>query len=363
MDNNTSINPHLLTHKIITEPFKNTGVNQKTMNISRSASNITDQLAVTDCAFLMINEVKSRIDYLTVQFKPKNEVEFKYVSNVLIDWLNKIGIKSISTEPNLKYFDHGCILKANDQTNSPCGAIKWNENYDVIQVELSGKGCSYVNTNNAYFSVIKELTQTTEVFIKRLDIAVDTFEKKHDLRFIQQSFSKGLYTSKTGGTPLRENYSSPTGRSICIGSRHSHKQLLGYEKGKQLKFPKDSKEYLYWFRHEVRLKGSKGQCIPIDALFNPDDYFVGAYPKVNRRILKSATPRVIKREVIKIVDKNLKDGLAYAKHQVGKTIHCAVERGMEDKVIVQTIMRPSKKDNLCYPSFVSKEDKENYMFE
>jgi DNA relaxase NicK len=363
MDNNTSINPHLLTHKIITEPFKNTGLNENTMNNSRSTPNITDQLAVTDCAFLMINEVKSRIDCLHIQFKPKNEIEFKYVSKVLIDWLNEVGIKSINTEPNLKYFDHGCLLKANDQTNSACGAIKWNQDYDVIRVELSGKGCSYINTNDTYFSVMKELEQTTETFIKRIDIAVDTYEKKHGLRFVQQSFSKGLYAPKTGASPLRENHSSPTGQSIYIGSRHSYKQIIGYEKGKQLKFPKDSKEYSNWFRHEVRLKGRKGHCIPIDALFNPDSYFVGAYPKANQRILKSATPRVIKREVIKLVDKSLRKGLAYANHQVGKTIHCAVKRGLEDKVIIQTIMRPGKKDNLCYPSFVSKADKENYMFE
>jgi len=363
MGNNTSINPHLLTHKIITEPFKNTEINENTMNNSRSAPNITDQLAVTDCTFLTVNEVKSRIDCLHIQFKPKNEIEFKYVSKVLIDWLNEVGIKSINSEPNLKYFEHGCLLKANDQTNAACGAIKWNENYDVIQVELPGKGCSYINTSDAYFSVIKELEQTTEVFIKRLDIAVDTYEQKHGLRFIQQSYSKGYYSAKTGKIPLRENYSSPTGKSICIGSRHSHKKFIGYEKGKQLKFPEGSIEFLYWFRHEVRFKGSKSHCIPIDALFNPDDFFVGAYPKANRRILKSATPRVIKREVIKLVDKCLKKGLSYANHQVGKTIFCAVERGMEDKVIVQTIMRPGKKDNLCYPSFVSKADKENYMFE
>ena len=358
-----SNNSHISVPKIITKSINDTNSRGNTMSSNRSEPNITDQLAVTDCNFLTQNNVKSRIDYLTVQFKTNSDVEFKYVNSEIIQWLKSVGIKKVSTEPNLKYFDQGSLLKSNDELNSYCGAIKWNDTNDLIQVELSGSGCAYINTNDLYFFIIRSLSKLVSVAIKRIDIAVDTLNLKYGLRFIQQAYSKGLYSSQTGATPLREDASSVTGKSILIGSRHSHKQILGYEKGKQSKYPKDSIEYTNLFRHEVRLKGRKSQPIPIDALFEPDSFFVGAYPKANRRILKNVSPRIIKREIIQLVDKTLRSKLAYAKHQVGKTIFGAVNRGLDSEIIVQTIMRKGKKDNICYPSFVSKQDLENYVFE
>jgi DNA relaxase NicK len=358
-----SNNSHISVPKIITKSINDTNSQGNTMSSNRSASNTTDQLTVTDCNFLTQNKVKSRIDYLTVQFKPNSDVEFKYVNSEIIRWLASVGIKSVNTEPNLKYFDQGSILKSNDELNSHCGAIKWNDTNDLIQVELSGNGCAYINANDHYFFIIKSLSKIVTVILRRIDIAVDTLDLKHGLRFMQQAYSKGLYSSQTGANPIREDTSSVTGKSILIGSRHSHKQILGYEKGKESKYPKDTIEYSNLFRHEVRLKGRKSQPIPIDALFEPDSFFVGAYPNANRRILKNVSPRIIKREVIQLVDKTLRSKLAYAKHQVGKTIFGAINRGLDSEIIVQTIMRKGKKDNICYPSFVSKQDLENYVFE
>lgn len=348
--------------KFTTRAFNMTQFNSNTLASHRSEENNTDQFTITDCDHLTHNNVKSRIDYLTIQLKPTTDLEFQLSSEVLISWLNKIGIGVTSSEPELKYFDQGCLLRSIDLAHTYCGAIKWNDTHDLIQLELSGQGCHYANTHNTYFFIFNEFAKSMQVKVKRLDIAVDTFEKKHGLRYVQQAYSRGLYSPATGSTPKRKDHSSDTGKSIIIGSRHSHKHVICYEKGKQLKFPVSSMEYERWFRHELRLIARASQPIPFDALFNPDEYFLGAFPKAHRRLIKNVEPRCIKREVIKATDKVLTDKLAYAKHQVGKTIYGAVERGLDSEIIVKTIMRKGKKDNICYPSFITEEDLNSYIF-
>ncbi|NQZ27435.1 MAG: replication initiation factor domain-containing protein [Colwellia sp.] len=350
------------TPKIINKAFDMTTFSTNRNKTHRSEENVTDQTRITDCVHLTHHQIKSRIDYLTIQLKPTTDLEFQLSSEVLVNWLNKIGLKAVLTEPNLKYFDQGCLLQTIDATQKFCGAIKWNDTHDLIQLELTGVGCTYANTHIDYFFIFEAFAKSMEVQIKRIDIAVDTFEKKHGLRFMQQAYSRGLYSANTGVKPQRGDISSDSGKSMVIGSRHSSKQIIGYEKGKQLRYPEDSFEYKYWFRFEVRLRARKSQPIPFDALFNPDEFFVGAYPKANRRLIRHVTPRVIKREVIKATDKMLSDKLAYAKHQVGKTIFGAVDRGLTSEVIVQKIIRKGKKDNLCYPSFITENDKSSYIF-
>ena len=358
-----SNNSNILNSKIITKSKRETTLDTIPRLYKGSIQNDTDQTSITDCHHLMQNNIKSRIDYLTIQLMPINKEDFLSSKKLILHWLSLIGIKHDLAKPNLKYFDQGCLLKSDDLLQTYCGAIKWNKTLDIIQLELSGNGCQYVNTHEPYLFIFKCFAKKMQTIIRRLDIALDTFDKKHNLRFVQQAYSRGLYNSKKGRAPTRKNTSSDTGKSIRIGSDHSFKQQLIYEKGKQLGFPAGSIEFSNWTSHELKLRGRKNQPIPIDALFFPDIFFVGAYPKVNTRLVKNAIPRIIKREVIRTVDKTLKEKLAYAKHQVGKTIFGAVQRGLDSEVIVQTIMREGKKDNICYPSFVSKQDLENYVFE
>jgi DNA relaxase NicK len=351
--------------KIITRALTMTTPCSSSMKDKRSMPNITDQRAMTDCTFLTENKVCSRIDYLTIQFAPRNMIEFENIAKQIMNWLLKIGISSNDGEPNLKYFDQGHFLKSLDQTNAHCGAIKWNNSCDKFQLELSGLGCQYVNTYSDYFFKLKEISETIGTSIKRLDIAVDTYKPRHSLRFIQQSYSKGLYNSKTGRKPKRENISSGSGKSIILGSRHSFKQFIGYEKGKAEGFNRHSFLYSNWFRHELRLRSRQGQPIPLKALFKPDDYFVGAYPKAHRRLIKNATPRVIKREVMTAIDNTLMFKLAYAKRQVGKTLYWAVERGVGPVRLVNMLKREGsgKNNNLAYPSYITKQDLKNNHFD
>ncbi|MGJ8693948.1 MAG: replication initiation factor domain-containing protein [Thalassotalea sp.] len=351
-----------LNSKIITKSFEDTTAPKDISESKRSAPNVTDQFTITDCHYLESHKIKSRVDFLTIQFKPKTENEFNLTLNNIHQYLLSLGLQATSSKPNLKYFDEGMLLQAIDETKSYCGSLKWRHCFSVLQLEITGKGCSYINTQEQYFFPLLELSQTINAEIRRIDLAVDSFTLKHGLRYMQQAYSRGLYSPASGVKPNKETIATSSGKSIIIGSRHSTKQILGYEKGKHGGFPKNSDEYKKWFRFEVRLRSRTGQTIPLEVLLNPDEYFVGAYPKANARILKDVLPRSIKREVLKTVDKSLNDKLDYARHQIGKTIYGAVNRGMTDEVIVSKIIRKGKKDNIAYPSFITQEDLNNYPF-
>ena len=140
---------------IIKKVFNMTAFSTKSNKTNRSGENVTDQTMITDCAHLTHHQMKSRIDYLTIQLKPTTDLEFQLSSEVLVSWLNKIGIQAVSAEPNLKYFDQGCLLQTIDETQKFCGAIKWNDTHDLIQLELTGIGCTYANTHHDYFLYLK----------------------------------------------------------------------------------------------------------------------------------------------------------------------------------------------------------------
>ncbi|AWB68463.1 hypothetical protein C2869_19550 [Saccharobesus litoralis] len=352
-----------LNSKIITKPLAVTSNDQIPSNNRRSEVNGTDQLSITDCHHLSSNNIKSRVDYLTIQYKPSNKQEFELLLHNVTQFLSYIGIKSIQSKPDVRYFDDGMLLQANDETKKYCGSFKWRNCYSVLQLELSGNGCSYVNTSEYYFLPLVSISKTIRTEIRRIDIAVDSFSKTHGLRFAQQAYSRGDFSPSSGIKPKKRVYSTPSGKSVVIGSRHSNKQIICYEKGRQLGFSKETDEYKLWVRFEVKLRSRQGATIPLDAILQPDEFFVGAYPKANRKLITGVQPRSIKREVLKTVDKNLTQKLQYARHQVGKTIYRASTRGLSDEIIVSKIIRRTSKDKLAYPSFISEEDKKNYPFD
>ncbi|PAJ71938.1 hypothetical protein CJF42_24000 [Pseudoalteromonas sp. NBT06-2] len=312
-----------------------------------------DQTAATDCHYLDQHKVKSRIDYLTIQFTQLTKAGFEKVKLLLSTWLSKNEILITATKPNLKHFSHGQMLKTKELFKSYCGAFKWHRDKQILQLELTGTGCELINISSNYFSTLKELAKSYKYIIRRVDIAVDDQTSKYGIRFAQQAYSRGLYDSLNGKRPIKEATRSNTGRTESIGSRNSYKQLKVYEKGKQLGLPTTDSSYQNWTRHEVTYWGRSNHYIEIDILFNPDPYFVAAYPKAHKRILKGVEPRSIKREIIKRFDNCLAKKLAYAKRQVGPTIHFALQKMSPDEVI-NKINRKSKNNQLNYPELVLK---------
>ena len=348
--------------KIIKESFQATGSDKKINKNNRSEANTTDQFKMTDCSFLEEHKVKTRIDYFTTQLIVDSKAAFNTVFQAIDACLNMVGIYVTQSKPYLKYFDYGFLLQTKDKPHSHCGSLKWRKCHGKLQLELTGRGCACFNTNADYFFPLIAVCSEYPTKIKRVDIALDVMARKHGKRFMQQAHSKGLYNGNTGRKPKKSEINSETGKTITIGSKDSTSQIIGYEKGKQLKLPIDSPEYELWWRYEVRFFGREGYAIPDDILFKPDEYFVGAYPKANRRVLKTAEPRSIKREALQKIDADLRSKIKHARHQIGPTIVDLFKRGLNTQEIFDLVQRESTRSQIEFPSYITKEDLKNFPF-
>ncbi|MGJ8694198.1 MAG: replication initiation factor domain-containing protein [Thalassotalea sp.] len=348
-----------LNSKIITTPTKATQLKHNALLQGRSVANITDQSTVTDCSFLTNSNIKSRIDYFIANIEIIDKADFDILYELLNGWLIKIGIDRSKTKPLLKHFDDGKLLvTALSAYAEVCGALKWDHDKKILRLELSGLGCGFVNAHEGYFYGLLNAIGERHLIIKRLDIALDEFEDKYGIRFVDQSYSKGLYNpiiwkNSKNKKPKKKNLNEDNARTRIIGSFKSNKYMVIYEKGKQLGFDKNHPLF-NWIRHELRLKGTKDYTIPIEALFSPDKYFVGAYERVNQRLISNCPPRCIKKEYIVSTDKILSQKIGYARKQVGPTIALATQRLNNDEII-NAIERPSKKQTV-YPPFISADE-------
>ena len=331
-----------MSNKIIIEPFALTMSQKNNLENKELDFGFMLQTGKTDCPYLLEKKIKSRIDYLTVQFKCANTIEFTIAKSKIKDWLKGLRIKVTSSKPSLKYFDFGALLNSYDVDIQRCGSLKWKSNSRLLQLELTGYACELINMHSDYFFPLIEISKSIPVDIKRIDIALDDKSGKYNMRFAQKRFSSGAFNARTGAKPLKESIKSNSGRSMYIGSKRSNKQMVIYEKGKQLELPKNHKDFNNWTRHELRLKARSDAPIPLDILLKPDDYFVGSYPRVYQRMLKVAEPRNVTRETIARCGSFLSKKLSHLKRQYGSTITLA-KQSMTDAEIIKEIERVNKK--------------------
>lgn len=347
--------------KIITMSLEDTIKTQVPYSTLGSTPNNTDQTVVTDCSYLTDNNLKARIDYAIINFEVDNINEFNFVKSSILAWFQCNGIATSRSKPQLgqtKSFNHfsdGQLLVESSHHGRICGAIKWNTQKSIFRLELSGRACNRINTHDDYFFIIQDLAKHHKIVIRRLDIAVDDFTGKYGIRFVQQAASKGLYNGKTGDGPTYTTIKKGNERTIRIGSNKSFLSMCIYEKGKQMGLPVDHPDYLKRVRHELRMNGTKEHPIPVDALFFPDKYFVGAYPRVHRRIIKNTEPRCIKREVVEETDISLDKKLKYAKRQIGPSVFLAQQR-LTDSEIVNVMSRQRVNNQSTYPDFITASD-------
>jgi DNA relaxase NicK len=342
--------------KITTTPEKETLQDQVPLSTGRSLPNDTDQSLVTDCSHLTKNEVKTRIDYLIINIEGLVVKDFIDLKCLILNWLSRLSIIAIKDKPNLTHYPDGQLLFS---VNTSCGAIKWNAAKSIFRLELNGFGCACISADSDYFNIVDAIHSHFNVVIRRLDIAADDFSGKYGIRFVQQAYCKRLYHSKNGLKPKYSLKKNEGGRTITIGSMNSNKHLIVYEKGKENGYVK-SDELYYWVRHEARFTGTKDYVIPLEAIFNPDSFFVGAYKRAHKRIIKNCSPRCIKREYIALTDNNLNRKMASARRQYGPTIQLAVDR-LGEKIALKVLSRNGKKHQ-GYPNFISSDDLVNMPY-
>jgi DNA relaxase NicK len=158
-----------------------------------------------------------------------------------------------------------------------------------VRVQLTGTGCEWVQDWSQVESMAEKLK---EAEIRRLDIALTTFNREMTYAGVLLAHSEGEFKNRScGANPnLRciENSDPHVGNTAYIGSRTADKFLRCYEKGKEaLKHLPDAQRRLITdyeghhvddvFRVELELK-AKEQYLPWTTIGQRDSVFAGAYP-------------------------------------------------------------------------------------
>jgi len=155
-----------------------------------------------------------------------------------------------------------------------------------VRVNLTGEGCAWVQR----WDLAQELPSALlEAEIKRLDIALTTYDGEVSDSMILDAYHAGKFTA--GGRPpeLRSITSSDPRAGITryVGKRENHKFLRCYEKGfemlKDVPHLRNSVTHVNGhqvdkiYRVELELK-AVDKVIPWGTLMGRDEVFAGSYP-------------------------------------------------------------------------------------
>ncbi|MDP4984431.1 replication initiation factor domain-containing protein [Pseudoalteromonas tunicata] len=284
---------------------------------------------------------KSKIDTLYLHFNCSNGTECLALIDVLKPWFRKMNITSIAGGKASKQWPDSILLKtphALSQELNTCGSIKLNPELHTIKVHLSGQGCEVLARFEDAFVQLVTWGQQLNGKLMGVHIALDDQSGKYNLDWVTKAFGRKNYFPKSGPRPEKGILKNKEGKSFQIGKDNSPKNILIYEKGKQLNLPTSDPLYKNWTRHEVRFKNIKRQPLPLDMLTQPDGYFVGAY-KANKALLKGVEPLSIEQVAINKTAKSICDKVLYAKRQCGKTLGTLVHIGFSPENILKATAR------------------------
>jgi phage replication initiation protein len=159
---------------------------------------------------------------------------------------------------------------------------------DWVRVDITGKGCEWVQD----WSMVQKVEEVPEAQIRRLDIALTTWEGQVSHDSVCHAHKIGRFITR-GRPPVMQQITSSdprAGRTCYIGKREqSDKFMRCYEKGLELASKAEARglpgmlthidghrvEDIY--RCEVELKAT-GTDIPWEVIERRDQYFAGAYP-------------------------------------------------------------------------------------
>ncbi len=221
------------------------------------------------------------------------------------------------------------------------GSINIGGQNDTVLVTINGNGCTHAELAWEYH-IVDFMRTLEKVKITRLDIAFDDVngvlvsplwaDKVDDLG----GFSNhGRYpmTYKAG------DWKRPNGQGLTfyVGSKKSSKHARIYEKGKQLGF-KDSK----WSRIELQIK-CKCYYIPLNAITEPTQYFMSAYPCFAELFDTDITPKQF--EIIRKKGQiDLAESIEITKKQFGRHIHALREIFNDDELVFDLLTDIENKD-------------------
>ena len=350
--NPTELNKPFIPTQITTGSYLQT-VNHYNVSINEASSyDYIGYLVQTHCPEKPQEKMISNIDLIKVVFHKKSADKIKQIKALLTVYLRQIGIAVSTKKATLRHHKNGNKLFSLDETHNGCGSIKWDIDKGILQLWLSGNGCQYVNASLQKWQPIYALLKQYTGKITEVDIAVDDYSGKFNLRYLQKAYSAGDYNPAKGARPVRNPKEKHKGTEY-LGSSDSAKSLCVYEKWRELKLAKVHPLYGLWTRHEVTWRRKNNHVISEDVLLKSDDYFVGAYPKVHKRIIKTATPRCPKREVALERTNSFSRTVASARHQYGPTFGSCIKLLGDSEAASTLFSREGSPKSLKLPKFIN----------
>ncbi|WP_286266734.1 replication initiation factor domain-containing protein [Thalassotalea atypica] len=311
--------------------------------------NIVENKLMTNCP-----QNKTKIDHISIEFKTEEQADFDYKKLVIIDYLKTVGIRLSNATPRyMNKFDSGFLLYSSfpEFEKKPKGSIKYFKN-KIIKLELSGSQCTIIELHKSGFYRLFELSNKLVGVIRRLDICYDDFTGKYSVRRVEKDYSNKLYKPASGKTPLPDTKGKGANKTWYLGSFSSAKYLRVYPKYIEQKIAEHDSRYGKWFRHEVVLKNQGVIFIPNEAMLNPDEYFLGAYPKAHRKLIKNVQPRNCQREAANRVADSLFPKYRNMRKQYGRTASVLSKVLQDDELLFQGIKRGGIPERVKLPDIV-----------
>lgn len=199
-----------------------------------------------------------------------------------------------------------------------------------VRADMSGKGCEWVQD----WDCLDEVEKLPEAQLRRLDIALTTWDGEISHEHVVQAHSSGRF--KTGGRPphLRQITSSDerAGRTCYVGKREADKFFRSYEKGfemvaKMRGLPGvctsiDGHRVEDIYRCELELK-AESRPIGWEVVDRRDQYFAGAYPFC-ADVLPGVEADILQRRKERAPQMSLAAALENARLQFGPTFYTAL---------------------------------------
>ena len=196
------------------------------------------------------------------------------------------GLRLEPLQRGILGFQQACNITIGDM---PIGRMDYGgeSQRDWVRVDITGKGCEWVED----WTMVQKLEEVPDAQIRRLDIALTTWEGQVTHEKVVEAHTLGRFTIRR--PPVMQQITSSdsrAGRTCYIGKREqSDKFMRCYEKGLELASKAEARglpgmvthidghrvEDIY--RCEVELKAT-GTDIPWEVIERRDQYFAGSYP-------------------------------------------------------------------------------------
>lgn len=199
-----------------------------------------------------------------------------------------------------------------------------------VRVELSGKGCEWVQDWDA----VDGVEQLDRAQIRRLDIALTTWDGEITHERVVDAHDRGRFGCGGRMPALRQITSSDkrAGRTCYVGQRTGDKFFRAYEKGFEMaakmgRIPGqithiDGHRVEDIYRCELELKAGSGP-IGWGVIERRDQYFHGAYPFCGD-VLPGVVPDILERRKERAPQTDLAVALENCRIQFGPTLYTAL---------------------------------------